>query len=250
MKLQLMTWLEVEAYLKVSRAIIIPTGSTEQHGPIGLIGTDALCAEKIAEAAAERLSAIVAPTLALTPAAFNMDFPGTLSISEDLFKRLLHELLDGLNHHGFRQFYFLNGHGANLEPLRCVAAEFGGNIRVRSWWDFKEVNVLRKKHYDRWEGMHATPSEVAITQATHRLVPSHPLAEAPPEPLSEEYIRAHAGDRHGPAKEHRLRFPDGRVGSHSALARPSHGEELLRAATKAVTEDFQSFVELYRGSDL
>lgn len=242
MKLQMMTWLEVEAYLKSSSAIMIPTGSTEQHGPIGLIGTDAFCAEKIADQAAEKTGAVVAPTLALTPAPFNMEFPGTLSISEDLFRRLLNEILDGLQHHGFRQFYFLNGHGANLSPLRTVAEQREGDFRIRSWWDFAEVNVLRKAYYDRWEGMHATPSEVAITQAAYRLVPPHPLAESPPEMLSQDYLKAHAGDRHGPAREHRASFPDGRVGSHSALAQPAHGEALLRAATEAVAQDFQSFV--------
>ena len=48
MRLNHATWREVEAYLEKSDGIIIPTGSTEQHGPMGLIGTDALCAEKIA----------------------------------------------------------------------------------------------------------------------------------------------------------------------------------------------------------
>ena len=40
MKLQLATWPEVEAYLKTSDAVVVPIGSTEQHGPTGLIGTD------------------------------------------------------------------------------------------------------------------------------------------------------------------------------------------------------------------
>ena len=48
MRLQLRTWPEVETYLKTSRGIIMPIGSTEQHGPNGLIGTDAICAEQIA----------------------------------------------------------------------------------------------------------------------------------------------------------------------------------------------------------
>ena len=42
MQLQMATWPEVEAYLERSRGIILPIGSTEQHGPTGLIGTDAL----------------------------------------------------------------------------------------------------------------------------------------------------------------------------------------------------------------
>lgn len=42
MQLLLSTWAEAEAYLKTSKGIILPIGSTEQHGPNGLIGTDAI----------------------------------------------------------------------------------------------------------------------------------------------------------------------------------------------------------------
>ena len=42
MQLALSTWHEVEDYLRTSRGIIVPIGSTEQHGPNGLIGTDHL----------------------------------------------------------------------------------------------------------------------------------------------------------------------------------------------------------------
>jgi creatinine amidohydrolase/Fe(II)-dependent formamide hydrolase-like protein len=50
MQLQLSTWQEVETYLRQSTAIILPIGSTEQHGPNGFIGTDALCPEVLAKA--------------------------------------------------------------------------------------------------------------------------------------------------------------------------------------------------------
>ena len=93
MKLDHLTWLEVEAYLKRSRGIILPVGSTEQHGPMGLIGTDSLCAEAIAERAAERADALVAPVLGYTPAPFNMGFPGTVSVSEATFRALFLEIL-------------------------------------------------------------------------------------------------------------------------------------------------------------
>ena len=240
----MMTWLEVEDYLKTSRGVILPVGSTEQHGPIGLIGTDALCAEKIAETAAEDTNAIVAPTLALTPAPFNMDFPGTLSLSTGLFENLVSEIVEGLLHHGFERLYFLNGHGANLAPLQAVAERNAKvRVRIRSWWDFDAVNALRESYYGHWEGMHGTPSEVAITQAAHRVVPPHPMAETPPQRLPDGFIQAHAGDRHAPPKEHRARFPDGRVGSHSALAKPAHGAEFIRIAADAVARDYRRFLQ-------
>jgi creatinine amidohydrolase len=242
-RLDLATWLEVAAHLKASGGIIVPTGSTEQHGPMGLIGTDAICAQKIAEGAGARAGTMVAPTLAYTPAPFNMSFPGTISLSPALFEATVTEILDGLGSQGFEHFYFLNGHGANLEPLRNVAAARERfRVRIRSWWDFEPVNALRKAYYADWEGMHATPSEVAITQATHRIVEPG-AAATPPKKLSAAYIRAHSGDRHGPPHEHREQFPDGRVGSHSALATVEHGKALLTAAVAAVAQDYAMFLK-------
>ena len=241
MKLAERTWYEVADYLDHARGILLPCGSTEQHGPIGLIGTDTACAEEIAYSAAARTGALVAPPLAYTPAPFNTKFPGTVSISADLFEAMAREIMQGLHAQGFTRIYLLNGHGANLEPLRR-ALEFlpSGTVRLRSWWDFDSINTLRRELFGRWEGMHATPSEVAITQALIREV-SHPDADAEPRALSADYITAHAGDRHGPPNEHRAEFPDGRVGSHSALATPEFGRRLLAVAVQAVADDYKAF---------
>lgn len=241
MRLDHATWYEVRDYLTRARGILLPVGSTEQHGPIGLIGTDAICAQMIAERAADQVAAYVAPTLAYTPAPFNMGFPGTMSLSAPLFQALAAELLTGLLAQGFTRIYLLNGHGANLAPLRAAMQALPeGRVRLRSWWDFEQVNVLRRTFYDDWEGMHATPSEVAITQARGRVI-SHPDADRAPQKLSSAFITAHAGDKHGPPDQHRAAFPDGRVGSHSALATPEHGVQILAAAAKAVADDYAAF---------
>jgi creatinine amidohydrolase len=241
MLLSHMTWRAVETHIAAGGGIVLPTGSTEQHGPMGMIGTDTICATEIAVAAAEVCGAVVAPPLAYTPAPFNMSFPGTMSVSERLFSALCAELLAGLASHGFKRIYVLNGHGANLAPLREVSAALSGaEVRIRSWWDYAEVNAIRQQHYGAWEGMHATPSEIAITQA---LIGELPVLDAvtEPEKLSPEFIAAHAGDKHGPPDEHRAQFPDGRVGSHSALAKPEHGRALLEAAKHAAAADMSEF---------
>ncbi len=244
MRLDHSTWKEVETYLETSDGIILPAGSIEQHGPVGLIGTDAFCAESIANGAGERCNALVAPTLTYAPAPFNMSFPGTVSLQPETYRALVEDVLTGLVHHGFGHIYVLNAHGANLEPLKAVAGTIGSakiRIRIRSWWDFDDVNDLRQEYYGDWEGMHATPSEVAITQATHRLIEHEPLE--PPAKLSSEFIKAHAGDRHGPAEEHRRDFPDGRVGSHSSLATAEDGKRLLDTAVTATSQDYRGFLE-------
>jgi creatinine amidohydrolase len=185
MRLSELTWEEAAAHFSAGGGVILPAGSTEQHGPVGLIGTDAFCAEDVAMAAAARCGAVVAPPLAYAPAEFNMAFPGTVSVSEEVFARLAGEVIDALARHGAGFVYVLNAHGANLAPLEGVlAARPHPPLRLRSWWDFAAVGRLRAALYGDWEGMHATPSEIAITQVSRRRVEGSP---PPPEKLSPEF---------------------------------------------------------------
>ena len=180
MRLDQSSWPEVEAYLTTSTGIILPTGSIEQHGPMGLIGTDIFCAEAISNRAAELTSGCVAPGLSYAPAPFNTAFPGTVSITADLFRELAAQVMLGLHAQGFSRIYILNGHGANLDPLEAAMKTLPpGAVRLTSWWNFDAVNAARKRYFGDWEGMHGTPSEISITQATHRVLSSE-VAAAPP----------------------------------------------------------------------
>ncbi|HYC65522.1 MAG TPA: creatininase family protein, partial [Reyranellaceae bacterium] len=80
MQLQLKTWQFVEDYLKTKTGIIIPIGSTEQHGPTGLIGTDALTAEMIGRGAGEKIGALVAPTISVGMAQHHLAFAGSVTL--------------------------------------------------------------------------------------------------------------------------------------------------------------------------
>lgn len=248
MQLSLMTWPEVDCHLKRGICALLPIGSIEQHGPMGLIGTDAICAEEVALRAAEGAHAIVAPVIAYTPAPFNTSFPGTISITPDLLSALVEQVCRGLLDQGFLGVFIVNGHGANIAPVaQALAALPKGAVTLQSWWAPQTVNDMRQELYGAWEGMHATPSEVAITQALHGVREGGAAAQ-PPELLSAEYIKAHSGDRHGPPDEHRAAFPDGRVGSHSALANPEDGARLLTAAGQAIAEEFKVFEEERRAA--
>ncbi|MCR9126333.1 MAG: creatininase family protein [Rhodobacteraceae bacterium] len=241
MRLDHMTWRGIERRLNEGACVMVPVGSTEQHGPMGRLGTDTICAEAVALAAAARCGAIVAPALAYTPAPFNTAFAGTVSVSAETFGRLAHEVFSGLLSQGFAGVLAVNGHGANLAPLAEVQAACpAGAVEILSWWAPEPVMALREALFGDWEGMHATPSEIAITQTLLGALPPEDAA-APPRALSPAYIAAHAGDRHGAPDAHRADFPDGRVGSHSALATPEHGARLLDTAGAAVACAFAAF---------
>ena len=92
--------------------------------------------------------------------------------------------------------------------------------------------------------MHATPSEIAMT--LHLLPGSErkasPQALAAPAQLPAAFLRDHGGDNHWDAQTHQAAFPDGRVGSDSALATAEQGKQLLEAAIAGGCDDFAAFV--------
>ena len=254
MRLQFATWPEVETHLERSTGILIPVGSTEQHGPGGLIGTDALVAEAIAaRAASEHDRILVAPVLAYAPAQFNLSFPGTVSLRAATFSQVVVDVVDSLAAGGFDAFYFLNGHGANIAPVRCACHDLHQRrvlarpamaplkFRLKSWWEFPETDALRRELYGAGEGMHATPSEISVTRAISTAVRSDHTAKSWT-PLPVERLRDLAGDAHEDARLHRASFPDGRVGSNSALSSAEHGEALLCTAARELAADYRRFV--------
>ncbi len=223
MRLALMTWPQVEAYLRGRDAIVIPTGATEQHGPNGLIGTDHLVAEALALAIGERCGVAVHPVLAVGMSQHHLGFPGTASLTAAGFGRQLIEVVESLARHGFRTFYFVNGHGGNTAPASAAASDLltrREDLRWiwRSWWERPEVKALEDELIGERNGDHASVAEISMTM---HLFPGAvaPLAPIDPEKPAHEWPL-------GPATFRRL-FPDGRMYSDPSLASAEKGKRLF-----------------------
>jgi len=248
MKLQHQTWLDVEAYLKTQTGVIIPCGSTEQHGPVGMIGTDAICAEVTAERVGAAGTILVAPTLSLGQAQFNLAYPGTISLRSETLMAVVRDLVTSLAGQGFTHFYFLNGHGGNVAPLQAAFQDIYRDAadpircRIRSWWNHPAVAAFVAENFGAGEGLHATPSEISITQAVLHAVGLDAARPGDVTVLSEDFIRDHRGDNHLDRQSHRAAFPDGRVGSDSWLASAEIGGHVLEIATTAITADYRTFL--------
>ena len=59
--LQEQTWSDIETYLKKDDRILLPIGSTEQHGRFAPLGTDTYVAISLAEDVSAKLGVLAAP---------------------------------------------------------------------------------------------------------------------------------------------------------------------------------------------
>ncbi len=225
MELRFSTWPEVERYLERRNDILVPIGATEQHGPFGLIGTDALCAEGVAIHAGERAGILVAPVLSVGMSLHHQAFPGTMSLRPSTMIALLGDWVDSLVGHGFRRFHFVNGHGGNIATVQAAFAEIyhrnpGVFCRLSNWYELPPAREVTLRRVGDREGAHATPSELSLSWALH---PGH-VRETEPQAEATSMVGFHG------AEDFRVRFPDGRVGADQHLASLDLGRELLEAA--------------------
>ena len=243
MLLQLAAWPEVEEYLKTSTAIIVPIGSTEQHGPNGLIGTDAICPTAIAQQLSKRMNVLIGPTLAIGMAQHHLGFPGSISFRPSTLLAVIRDVVESLRVHGFTHVYFLNGHGGNVATVTAAFSEIwagasfaGGTdraprLRLRNWYLGPRVKAISDELYGHAEGSHATPSEVSLSWYAFpeavKSVSLHPEL-APSGPIRD-------------AADYRRQFPDGRIGSNPGLSSIEHGKRILEAAVEDTVEDFNGF---------
>ena len=126
------TWERLRGLDLGGAVAILPTGATEAHGPHLPLSTDVTIAEAMAEAGAERLSAlgrtaVLLPALAYTAAGFAADFPGTIDISPQAVTQTVVDIAVSLARAGFGTLAIANSHfdPAHLDALHRAARTIG-----------------------------------------------------------------------------------------------------------------------------
>ena len=243
MLIHLSSWPEIDARLKATKTVVVPIGSNEQHGPTGLLGTDWLCPEIIAHAAEQSdEQLVVAPTFNIGMAQHHLAFAGTISLRPSTFMAAITDWVNSLSRHGFERIYFLNGHGGNVATIEATFAEIYAEwsfleerapfvLKLRNWWDLPGVHSLCTNMFPTGHGMHATPSEIAVTQTAY---PDRiKTAEYSPQIAPVGPIRD--------ALDYRARFPDGRIGSDPMQASPEKGQQIIDASVTSLLADVKAF---------
>ena len=136
------TWTEVDTATRLmadddgtlSPIILVPVGSTEQHGPHLPLATDTLIAEEIAGRALHRTTGLmVGPTIAVSASGEHAGFAGTLSIGTEVMIQVAIEI--GRSADWAAGVVFVNGHGGNHEALQsAVDLLIAEGRHVIAWW--------------------------------------------------------------------------------------------------------------------
>lgn len=191
-----MKWPEVEELLKQPHVVLIPVGSTEQHGLHLPLNVDSACATYFAEKAAQKVNegnkiyVVVAPTIHYTDVSGFSSFPGTIGITLDTESRLIADITRSFLKQGFKNLIFVNGHFSNTLPISAALSQVNGEysdagLYALNWWalGFETIPGIRKSkvclHADEMEtslSLLIQPENVQMDKAVKE-IPRFSLSE-------------------------------------------------------------------------
>jgi creatinine amidohydrolase len=122
MLIEAMTMTEFQQQLQISRTVLIPVGSVEEHGLHLPLGTDTIHAFEVCRQAGARTGALVAPPVYYGVCRSTSQHPGTLSISGDTLRALIMDIGSALYQQGLRQFVILSGHAGGTHSAALIEA--------------------------------------------------------------------------------------------------------------------------------
>jgi mycofactocin system creatininase family protein len=169
----------------ISPALLIPVGSTEQHGPHLPLDTDTRIASAVARRVAERLAEadhhrgwLIAPPIGYGASGEHESFSGTVSIGSEALRLLLVEFGRSATNWA-RRLVFVNGHGGNVEALAAATTLLRFEGRDVGWCSCGVLNAdAHAGHTETSVLLHISPDAVRLQE----MVPGNraPLAELLP----------------------------------------------------------------------
>lgn len=163
--------------------VVIPCGSTEQHGPHLPVSTDVLIVEGLLERAITKLEEspkspklFVLPALCFSCSHEHLSFPGTLSLRRSTFENLVKDIVFSIVRYGTKRILIVNGHGGN-KSLEAVARDIRWETdTIVYYYDLGQSQAFRK--HQAGMDMHAGYCETSLMLAlypelvTHEAIPS------------------------------------------------------------------------------
>ncbi len=165
-----MTDPEVRAFLAEHDTVIVPIGSTEQHGPHAPLASDVVIPVEVARRIAPQVGAVVAPPVSYALSYPHAGFTGVLHVRISTFMALIEDLCVGFATMGFRRIVFLNGHYDNTYATAYACAAVadrlppGTHAFPVNYWDGMTPEQAAE-FFDPANGLHANKGETSAVLA-------------------------------------------------------------------------------------
>lgn len=161
---------EVEAYLENNDTVLVPTGSTEQHGPHAPLSTDVLLPTEVARRVAEMRGCLVAPSVPYGLSGAHRGFKGLVYLQVPTYVALIGDIVFTLAEAGFRNIIFINGHYTNTPAINMACLNVhpqlpeGTKAWAVSYWDAMPPDELNA-YLSLEAGLHANIGETSCVMA-------------------------------------------------------------------------------------
>jgi len=170
-----LSWAEIaELPDRANTVIVLPAGSTEQHGPHLPCAVDTIIAAGVVGHAL-RLVPREVPAFAMAPVTYgkseeHLHFPGTVTLSGETLLATMIEIGESVYRAGFRKLLIVNGHGGQPQVMEIAARELrlrhGDYIVLPHFtWRLPHVASRYLSERERRLAMHAGHAETAMLLA-------------------------------------------------------------------------------------
>lgn len=143
--------------------VVLPIGSVAQHGRHLPLGTDAMLGDELGRRVAERLGAVVAPTVRIGCADAHGSFPGTLTLTRDTLRKVAVEIGLSLARHGFRLIILLPTHCGNVAAVEAAVEDL--NDTLEGAVAYGPVNDIERDVLEYAAGNASRENGVTLTQS-------------------------------------------------------------------------------------
>ena len=122
-EIEFMTRTEVEKRLADNPVMILPVGSTEQHGFHLPLGTDTILAKALARRVSAKINSLIIPAFYYGYSWVWHKIPGTVTLEQEHFKTVLKDIINSVETYGTKLLIIINGHDANNQSIKYTVRE-------------------------------------------------------------------------------------------------------------------------------
>ena len=160
-----MSWPEIAESLKENDVVLVPVGSTEEHGLHLPISTDSLIPIELCKILAEKLGALVGPPIYTGVSPYHMPWPGTITLKENTLIELIKDYCTSLAAHGFKKIILVSEHGGNLPAVKVATRQLTTELHPVKIIPIEPTDFLDKNEFSKYYGLsggaHANAYETA-----------------------------------------------------------------------------------------